>query len=340
VAANVTGADRVKGARPGHIPYLDGWRAVAIGGVMIDHFVASTGINLGRLGVEMFFVLSGRLMAQILFIENSDLRLFYYRRFSRVYPTIAIFIVGMLAAAWFLHKPLIDAVDVITSLTYTYNYVSILRYRTEVIDHLWSLCIEEHTYVYLGLLALIVRRSPRWLWILLATTIAANVIDGAVSTFFHHQDYYQVYWRTDVRMASILMGAASFMLKQRGRLRLTGMWPTAMGLFGIVLNINAIPDPIKYSVGTACLALAVANVDHADMFVRRTLSSALFVWVGLISFSLYIWQQPFALMRPHPVILRIFPLAGAAVCAIASFYLAERPARRWLNAHAPQWLRK
>jgi len=328
-----------QGVRAGHIPYLDGWRALAIGGVMIDHYVASTGINLGRLGVELFFVLSGRLMAQILFIENSDLGMFYYRRFSRVYPTIAIFIVGMLAASWFLHKPLIDAVGIISSLTYTYNYVSISGYRAGVIDHLWSLCIEEHTYLYLGLLAVIARRSPRWLSTLLATTIVANVIDGAVSTFFYHQNYYEVYWRTDVRMASILMGAASFMLKQRGRLRLTGKWPVAIGLFGIVLNLNAIPDPVKYSVGSACLALAVANIDEAGMLVRETLSTAFFVWFGFISFSLYIWQQPFAMMRPHPVILRIFPLAAAFACAIASFYLVERPARRWLNAHPPQWVR-
>jgi peptidoglycan/LPS O-acetylase OafA/YrhL len=319
--------------------YLDGWRALAIGGVIVGHFGTAKGINLGRLGVELFFVLSGRLMAQILFVEDSELGKFYYRRFSRVYPTIVVLIVSLVTASWLLNKPLIDAIGVVSSLTYTFNYVSILGYRPGTIDHLWSLCIEEHTYVFLGLLALMVRRWPRCLWFVLIGTVTTDVIDGAVSTYLLQQDYYEVYWRTDVRMASILMGVAAFMLKQQRGPALSGSWPIAIGLIGIILNVNLVPDPIKYSLGTACLAVAVATVDEADGRFRKTLTSPLFVWVGLVSFSLYIWQQPFAMTRAHPVILRAVPLAAAFACAVANFYLIERPARRWLNAHPPRWAR-
>jgi peptidoglycan/LPS O-acetylase OafA/YrhL len=317
--------------------YLDGWRALAISGVIIGHFGTAKGINLGRLGVELFFVLSGRLMAQILFIENSELGKFYFRRFTRVYPTIVTLILGLVAASWFLNKPLIDAVGVVSCLTYTFNYVSILGYRPGTIDHLWSLCIEEHTYVFLGLLALMARRWPHCLWFVLIGTMTANVIDGAASTYLLQQDYYVVYWRTDVRMASILMGVAAFMLKHRTGVALSGIWPIIIGLVGIILNVNMVPDPVKYSIGTACLAASVATVDEAEMLFKKTLSSSIFVWVGLLSFSLYIWQQPFAMTRAHPVILRIVPLAAALACAVANFYLIERPARRWLNVHPPRW---
>jgi len=327
----------------GRLLYLDGWRALAIGGVIIDHFGTAEGINLGRAGVELFFVLSGRLMAQLLFVENSSLGKFYYRRFSRVYPTIVTLVFGLLAASWFLHRQLIDTVGVVSALTYTYNYVSIAGFRAGAIDHLWSLCVEEHTYLFLGLLALLCRRAPRCLWYVLVGTIVANVVDGAVGTVILKQNYYEVYWRTDVRMASILMGAAAFLLQQQERLRISGAWPIALGLIGIVLNINVIPDPLKYTAGTACLALAVATIDAAAEPLRKTLSTKLLVWVGLISFSLYIWQQPFAAIMPHHVIhhviLRVIPLTAALACAVASFYGVERPARRWLNAHPPRWAR-
>jgi peptidoglycan/LPS O-acetylase OafA/YrhL len=321
----------------GRLLYLDGWRALAIGGVIIDHFGTAKGINLGRAGVELFFVLSGRLMAQLLFVQNSGLGNFYYRRFSRVYPTVVALILGLLAAAWLLHRPLVDPIGVASALTYTYNYVSLAGYRSGMIDHLWSLCIEEHTYLFLGVLALAVRRAPRCLWYVLVGTLLANLLDGLISTLVLKQTYYEVYWRTDVRMASILMGAAAFMLKQQGRLELSGAWPIALGLIGVALNTNLVPDPVKYSVGSACLALAVANIDGAPLPVRRALSTKALTWVGLISFSLYVWQQPFSLGRQHPVILRLIPLSAALACALASFYWVEQPLRRWLNAHPPRW---
>jgi peptidoglycan/LPS O-acetylase OafA/YrhL len=322
----------------GRILYLDGWRALAIGGVIIDHFGTSRGINLGRFGVELFFVLSGRLMAQILFVEHSELKPFYYRRFSRVWPTMATLILALMLLSWLMHAPLIDRADVISALTYTYNYAS-LAHRTAMIDHLWSLCVEEHTYLFLGMLALVARRFPRCLWPVLLTVIFANVIDGAVSTFRLNQDYYVAFWRTDVRMGSILMGTAAFMLKKQGLFQVSGNWPLAIGLFGLVLNTNFVPDPVKYSIGSACLAIAVANVDNATLAVKKLLSARAVVWVGVLSFSLYIWQQPFAEMLPHSLIMRIPRLAGTFACAIASYYFIERPARRWLNAHPPRWAR-
>jgi peptidoglycan/LPS O-acetylase OafA/YrhL len=309
---------------------------LAIGGVIIDHFGTSRGINLGRLGVELFFVLSGRLMAQILFVEHSELRAFYYRRFSRVWPTLATLVLVLTLLSWLLHKPLIDRFGVISSLTYTYNYAS-LAHRSAMIDHLWSLCVEEHTYIFLGMLALLARRFPRCLWPVLLAVILANIIDGAVSTFRLNQDYYAAYWRTDVRMGSILMGSAAFMLKEQGFFRVSGNWPLAIGLLGLILNFNIVPDPVKYSLGSACLALAVANVDNATLAVKKLLSARAVVWVGLLSFSLYIWQQPFAQIWPHSLALRIPRLAAAFACAIASYYFIERPARRWLNSHPPRW---
>jgi peptidoglycan/LPS O-acetylase OafA/YrhL len=80
----------------------------------------------------------------------------------------------------------------------------------------------------------------------------------------------------------------------------------------------------------------VNAVDSAQGGYRRLLELPLIGWVGTMSFSLYIWQQPFYGMHRNGV--SAWPcLALAAACGIWSHYAIERPARRWLNAHKPRW---
>src|ERR1700722_3943799 len=73
------------------IQYLDGWRGVSLICVLIGHFFLRN-FNIAQLGVELFFVLSGRLMAEILFIEGTALPKFYRRRFSRIFPAMTCFV--------------------------------------------------------------------------------------------------------------------------------------------------------------------------------------------------------------------------------------------------------
>lgn len=315
---------------------MDGWRAIAIAGVFIDHFGTSRVFNLGRLGVELFFVLSGRLMAQILFVEKMPLGSFYYRRFSRVWPALAVFLLTLGAAGFFLPLVRMKAVYFLGSLIYVYNYAAALGHRAGPIDHIWSLCIEEHTYLFLGLLALLARRSPRLLWPALLGSILVNVVDGACSTILLHQDYYAAFWRTDTRMASITIGTAAYLASRSGRLRLTGAWPAAFMAAGFALNINAVPDYVKYTLGTACLAIGLSNIEGDSLGIRKLLSAQVLVWIGLVSYSLYLWQQPFSDVHPHSLLLRLLPPAGAVIAGIVSFYVVENPTRRWLNGLAPK----
>jgi peptidoglycan/LPS O-acetylase OafA/YrhL len=75
------------------LDYLDGWRGLAILGVLVSHFSNVPGVHwLGTFGVELFFVLSGFLMSRILFIERMPLGEFFLRRFSRVVPTFVLFV--------------------------------------------------------------------------------------------------------------------------------------------------------------------------------------------------------------------------------------------------------
>ena len=78
-----------------HLDYLDGWRGLAVSLVLLGHFGLDDVLpGTSVLGVDFFFVLSGRLMAEILFVQRSPLPTFFFRRFSRIYPGLLVFVLG------------------------------------------------------------------------------------------------------------------------------------------------------------------------------------------------------------------------------------------------------
>jgi peptidoglycan/LPS O-acetylase OafA/YrhL len=165
------------------ITYLDGWRGLAILGVIVGHFANVAGINLGRVGVELFFVLSGRLMADILFVRREPLGRFFPRRFSRIYSTLFVFVTAAFLANSLLHASRMGFADYAAAVTLTYNYYALFAPRTGVIDQLWSLCVEEHVYLLLGAIAALnhVRQFP--LLPVLAALAIAGCLDGALCTW-------------------------------------------------------------------------------------------------------------------------------------------------------------
>ncbi|HEY8973834.1 MAG TPA: hypothetical protein VIN75_06425, partial [Burkholderiaceae bacterium] len=140
------------------------------------------------------------------------------------------------------------------------------------------------------------------------------------------------YWRSDVRAASIFASVGLRVLFVQGRLgflRRPWVAPAAF-LAGMVLSTHHVPEPLKYSLATLGIALAVNSLEGAPALGRRFLGSRAIGWVGVVSYSLYIWQQPFYYSIDKYGAL---PMALAAVAvAVLSFYLVENPVRVRLNA--------
>lgn len=314
------------------VGFLDGWRGVAIIGVLFGHFLTSQGLNLGRFGVELFFVLSGRLMAEILFVANTPLTTFFPRRLARIYPALFVFALVMFAVG--LTTP-VDGPSLLTFLsviTLTSNYVGLLIPHDGVTEHIWSLCVEEHIYLLLGLIAFVRhRRADLPVAKVCAALAALFMLNGAIETLMG-LGYYGVYWRTDVRGASILVSVAVYLtLRDKKPAWLSSpLAPVLLGLGALALNVDPTPDPIKYSLGTTMLAASLSLMPAAPRGVLKAFESPVLVRAGVYSYSLYLWQQPFYKavhgLRDH---LLILPLAVAA--AVASFYLVEQPARAALN---------
>ncbi|HEY8085121.1 MAG TPA: acyltransferase [Methylophilaceae bacterium] len=318
------------GPQTKHYKYLDGWRGLSIIAVLMGHYLSLPVINTGRLGVEMFFVLSGRLMAEILFVKKAPLPTFFKRRISRVYPVFILFICMMWAIFGNVPGALhLSSQAALSCLTFTYNYLHSYLGESPVVDHVWSLCIEEHVYIVLGLTAYLSRKynlnAAKWL----AALALIFMLNGAFQTMYLGLDYYQVYWRSDTRGASIIISVVIYLLFQQRAIKAPGWIPILFFVLGAALNIYRVPDPIKYSLGTIFIAVSINTLSTLPSWAMRIICSSIIVWTGLISFSLYLWQQPFSKLigvLPGPALLAI-----AIICAIASYHLIEVPARRYLN---------
>lgn len=318
-----------------HYAYLDGWRGYCILAVLIGHFLPLHGINLGRLGVEMFFVLSGRLMAEILFVRKTEIPKFFKRRVSRVWPALFVFILLSWLIFSFTSSELnVSRAAVISCITFTYNYARVFVGEAPIFDHIWSLCVEEHIYLLLGLVAYLSRKyliDPVKVLGILTIAFMAN---GVIQTIYLSQDYYSVYWRTDTRGASILVSTLTFLIVSRLRKEPLSWTPVMFLVFGVLLSLQKIPDPVKYTLGTTCLAISICTIKFMPHFLMRFLTSKPVTWAGLISFSLYLWQQPFFKLigtAPRPILL-----FGAIILATLSYFMVESPTRRFLNKHWAQ----
>jgi peptidoglycan/LPS O-acetylase OafA/YrhL len=309
-----------------HKPWLDGWRGIAILAVLLGHLVLVPWMKPARFGVELFFVLSGRLMAELLFVNRQPLGYFLKRRVARVWPALYVYVLIMAVVFSGPGRYHVGTEQIVGALTYTFNYVRIGGGPVLPLDHLWSLCVEEWAYLFLALFALAARR-----WSLRASTLILAValicaINGIIQTEMGGV-YRDVYWRTDVRIASIFVACSLFLiLRERS---VPSYLPIVAGLLGTLFHTYFFPDVVKYTVGTLLLATSVATIDSAPRFAISVLSSRPLTMMGLWSYSIYLWQQPFTkVIRHSPLPLK---LGLVMVAALTSFYFVERPARRYLK---------
>lgn len=132
-----------------YLPYLDGWRGLAIAFLLVGHFFPVPGLGLGTIGVNLFYVLSGLLMARLLFVDRVPIPVFYRRRISRIMPGFLVFVALVTLAYLVLGKPVAWS-EVATALTFTKNYFLASAEETAMpFGHIWSLSVEEHSYILL-----------------------------------------------------------------------------------------------------------------------------------------------------------------------------------------------
>lgn len=317
------------------LAYLDGWRGLAILGVVVDHTVRVPGINTAQYGVELFFVLSGRLMAEILFFNNFPLNDFFVRRFTRVWPVLAIFVLVMMVT-----PPLaISPAAALSLITFTWNYAHILApFDYAHVQHLWSLCVEEHSYVILGMVAYFTCRNRRKAAVAIAGIIGLCWTSMLIRAAYLNQSFHSTYWWTDIRASSILLPCLAYLCKDYLFWILRPILPLAsLGAFivaTVVFSRAGVPSPVQFSLGTGLLAVSIVCLPKADPRLLRLLEVRWLVLVGTWSYSIYLWQQPILSVADYGSWQRACAAVVAIGAGFLSFRFLENPIRHYLNR---QW---
>lgn len=316
-----------------NVPIWDGWRGLAILCVLLGHFGNTELIKEDRLGVDIFFVLSGMLMARLLFEKRTDLKTFYLRRFSRIFPALLVFVAVIFGAATVVGWDY-SIQEVIANLTFirTYFPADPHIWSGEVpVKNLWSLNVEEHAYVLMSLLTLIVLSTMVTARIMLCVAFIAV----AIGIYYNAtQIYTETYFllRTETAI-SFIMASAGYRLILHNRPIKTYPWmPVIALLLAAACYLTALPFWMSFVFPPFLLAFAVNHLQESVALFRSLLSNNLLRLLGLWSYSIYLWQQPLFEYKwaiPGPDFA--LPLIIAVLAGLFSHALIEAPARAAIN---------
>jgi peptidoglycan/LPS O-acetylase OafA/YrhL len=334
---------RQKSANLNHLPSLDGLRAISIVLVLLGHLSGTRGfgrVDLGigdyaHLGVVVFFVISGFLITRLMLSELSkngyvSLKLFYARRTLRLFPASYAFIVCicMLWSAGVLH---LHARDIWHAVTYTVNY---LPERSWQIGHLWSLSVEEQFYL-IWPCTFVILGSRRAGWVAAGVILFGPVARSCAWLFLRgtpYRDLEMFPMVADSIAMGCLLAKISGWLEGKNWYLMLFRPAYSIGLAVVVLLINryegyTVVGVFGSSVANASLAILIHRCVYCSSdWVGRVLNWKPIAFVGLLSYSLYLWQQLF-LNRNSTSWVNMFPqnLLFAVTAALASYFLLEKP---------------
>ncbi|OFW82681.1 MAG: hypothetical protein A2018_08225 [Alphaproteobacteria bacterium GWF2_58_20] len=348
-------------------PDIDGLRAIAILAVILFHNFPSL-LPGGFVGVDIFFVISGFLISGILLREIASstfsIRAFYARRIKRLFPALILVLITTLAVGWaILLEDEFQKLGWHTSAAASFISNIALWSESGYFDvegnlkplrHLWSLGIEEQFYFIWPLLIAIIFRL-RIHFIAMAATLM--VVSFFFNILFVATYPSGVFFLPGTRFWELIMGGilASVILShtrmaadaaQQKPVRIPaklGEIAAPLGLALIAIAILKTPEagfPGWWALLPTLGATLLIGTGQKTWVARHILSNKAMVWIGLISYPLYLWHWPlnaFAhILYPEipPVTVRIILTATATLLAWATYRWVETPLR--LAAQKPQ----
>jgi peptidoglycan/LPS O-acetylase OafA/YrhL len=340
--------DLVAAKPKGYLPVLDGLRAVSILFVLLGHVllrerptpaIRDLGQYSGSHGVSVFFVISGYLITLLLLREERrdgsiSLKNFYIRRVLRIFPAFYAYLLvfACLAATGFILG--VPWHDYVASAFYIRN----ISGRAHETSHLWSLSLEEQFYLIWPTVVVIVAARRRLG--MLAVAMLAITAWRTYLVVTGRTNWVKLYIRPDQRMDTILVGCALALMTGGERFErlsaavLERTWFVTAVVAGLAAwFVLAWRIPYVGSVEHTVTAILIALIVHwllrnPTAPAARLLQVSALLYIGRLSYSLYIWQGLFMSDRtPELDAIRRVPLdlVLTFVCALASYYLIERP---------------
>jgi len=347
----------------GRIPSLDGLRAISILLVIALHSLQRYSVNHhvplvfydlcnGSLGVQIFFVISGFLITALLLQERRkfgsiSLSGFYIRRAFRILPPLYTYI-AVVALIGISGRIILNRNDIISAVLFFHNYSRSSSMWS--LEHLWSICIEEQFYLV-------------WPFILCACLagdgvehrlraavfpVAVLAISPPLRTILGLQHSHPILRDIGLKinydfimfgcLIALLQGVPRFETIYRIVTRIWWIWPIAIFLLGAIsMRFEHYFDlPIGYTITGAAIAIFILwCTRNPDRAVGRALNFRPIVQIGVLSYSIYLWQTLFLHHLNYQVFGRYswigsFPSNWIAILIVAAFsyYVIEKPSLR------------
>jgi peptidoglycan/LPS O-acetylase OafA/YrhL len=346
-------------------PDVDGLRAIAVLAVIVFH-AAPTLLPGGFVGVDIFFVISGFLISGIILRAlargSFSLLEFYARRVKRIFPALIVMLVGIWAIGRVvllpdefqkLGKHIAAGAGFVFNLTLYADTKTYFGAITSPLIHLWSLGVEEQFYLIWPLFLLATWRLGKGQFGMIVSAAAVSFTLNVAAVSSHPLASFYLPWN---RLWELALGAALAHAQVRKtawigvtRLAWSARWPPLASLFGthgrgiigtvlLLASLAFINEerafPGWWALAPCLGAFLLISAGPQGWVNRFVLSRPSMVFIGLISYPLYLWHWSFLSLahttawREFTPMIKVVAVAVAFVLAIATYKYVELPIRR------------
>lgn len=341
--------------KPTHLPGLDGMRGIAIIMVIVYHFYMSSDSmkSVGPIGVWVFFSISGFLITTLLLKEkiatgNICLKQFYIRRILRIFPVVFLFVI-ILSIINYYEKLGINFLSFLSAIFFFQNFRG--GNSSWYVQHFWSLSVEEQFYLTFPIL--LVYNLNKYIKITIFLIIFIPIIEylgyEKIGVFYTNHIIHNITFALINLFGSsidILCGSLmSILLFKNVIVIKDNVFTRYLGIVVFVISILICADGSAIFISESQLLffpilisiVLILNLNANSLFTK-ILGNKLLIYIGILSYSLYIWQQLFDnpnywFVQSKSILLHVFILLTVAN---ASYYLWEKKFLRLRDKFLPK----
>ena len=338
----------------------DGLRAIAVGAIILYHakipIVNDRGdFTGGFIGIDIFFVISGYLMTLIILNElietnNFSFKYFFERRIRRIIPPLILVALVSIPLAWMFLFPsyllyLMNSIITLFSFSSNFYFYYTGQLFGEIsglfkpLLHTWSISLLVQFYIIFPIFLLLSYKyfKKNLVFILIISFAISLVLAEWGSRNYSSASFYFLHTRIWEFLAGSILAYFEIKLGHRSKKKILNLLLPSLGLILIIYSILFFNDKMLYPsfytlfpVIGVCLIIWFSDINE---FVTKLLTTRLFIGIGLISYSLYLWHYPlFAFLKINGTIsgdifkqITVIPIL--LLLSIFSYFLIEKKFR-------------